>query len=52
LSAARLPPLRTHADVTDAYLVEIAREHGLKLATLDDDLCKKTWAAGIAENPI
>ena len=52
LSVARLPPLRTHAEVTDAYLIELARSHGLKLATLDDGLCKKPWAAGIAENPL
>jgi uncharacterized protein len=52
LTATRLPTLRVHAEVTDAYLVELARAHGLKLATLDDDLCRKTWAAGIAENPL
>lgn len=52
LSAAKLPALTTHAEVTDAYLVELARAQGLKLATLDDSLCKKPWAAGIAENPV
>lgn len=52
LCAAQLPPLASHAHVTDAYLVELARAHNLKLATLDDDLCKKPWAAGIAENPL
>jgi len=52
LPAFRLPPVRTHAEVTDAYLVELARAHGLKLATLDDELCRKAWAAGIAENPL
>jgi predicted nucleic acid-binding protein len=52
LPAARLPHLAGHADVTDAYLVELARAQGLKLATLDDHLCKKPWAAGIAENPV
>jgi len=49
--AARLPALASHADVTDAYLVEIARAHGLKLATLDSELCRQAWAAGVAENP-
>jgi hypothetical protein len=49
---ARLPTLASHADVTDAYFVELARAHGLKLATLDDGLCRKSWAAGIAENPL
>ncbi len=51
LSVAKLPALTSHADVTDAYFVELARAHGLKLATLDEDLCRKPWAAGIAENP-
>ena len=49
---AKLPALTAHADVTDAYLVELARAHGLKLATLDDVLCQKSWAAGVAENPL
>ncbi len=49
---AKLPALTAHADVTDAYLVELARAHGLKLATLDDALCRKTWAVGVAENPL
>lgn len=51
LAAAKLPALASHADVTDAYFVELARAHGLKLATLDEDLCRKPWANGIAENP-
>ena len=52
LRAAGLPALTSHAHVTDAYFVELARAHRLKLATLDDELCKKPWAAGIAENPL
>ena len=52
LPASRLPGITHHAEVTDAYLVELARAHGLKLATLDDDLCQKPWAAGVAENPL
>lgn len=47
-----LPTLARHDEVTDAYLVELARAHGFKLATLDNELCKKPWAAGIAENPL
>jgi predicted nucleic acid-binding protein len=50
--AARLPALATHDEVTDAYFVELARAHRLKLATLDDELCKKRWAEGTAENPL
>ncbi len=52
LPVAKLPTLASHADVTDAYFVELARAHGLKLATLDDGLCRKSWAAGIAQNPL
>jgi len=52
LPVRKLPELTTHADVTDAYLVELARAHGLKLATLDDVLWRKQWAVGMAENPL
>ena len=52
LPAARLPALANYSEVTDAYLVELARAHGLKMATLDDALCRRPWAAGVAENPL
>ena len=52
LTAAKLPSLSNYADTTDAYLVEMAKTNGLKLATLDDTLCRKPWAVGIAENPL
>ncbi len=48
----RIPAVSSHADVTDAYLVSLAKAHGLKLATLDESLCAKGWARGIAENPL
>ena len=50
--ADALPALSTSKDVTDAHLVRLAASHGLKLATLDGNLCKKPWSAGIAENPL
>jgi toxin-antitoxin system PIN domain toxin len=50
--AGSLPALSSGRDVTDAHLVRLAASHGLKLATLDGSLCKKTWAAGVAENPL
>ena len=50
--ADSLPALATSKDVTDAHLVRLAASHGLKLATLDGNLCKKPWSAGIAENPL
>jgi len=52
LPTDKLPGLGSHADVTDAYLVELARAYSLKLATLDKALCQKSWAAGVAENPL
>ena len=50
--ADSLPALSSGKDVTDAHLVRLADSQGLKLATLDGGLCKKPWAAGIAENPL
>lgn len=50
--ANSLPALTSAKDVTDAHLVRLAASHGLKLATLDETLAKKPWAAGIAENPL
>jgi predicted nucleic acid-binding protein len=52
VSADSLPTLTNSKDVTDAHLTRLAASHGLKLATLDKMLCKKTWAGGIAENPL
>jgi predicted nucleic acid-binding protein len=52
IAVAKLPALGNYSEVTDAYLVQLARAHGLKMATLDDTLCRKPWAAGVAENPL
>jgi toxin-antitoxin system PIN domain toxin len=52
VDADALPAIVAARDVTDAHLIRLAASHGLKLATLDESLCKKQWAAGIAENPI
>ncbi len=49
---ASLPSISNGRDVTDAHLLRLAASHGLKLATLDGSLCKKAWAARIAENPL
>lgn len=50
--ADSLPAVTNGQDVTDAHLLRLAASHGLRLATLDGSLCKKAWAAGIAENPL
>jgi len=52
VSAASLPALSSGKDVTDGHFVRLAASHGLKLGTLDGTLCKKAWAAGLAENPL
>lgn len=52
LSAVALPRLATAGEVTDAYFVALAREARLRLATLDDELCRRSWAAGVAVNPL
>ena len=51
-TADLLPPLNSHRDVSDAYLVRLAEAKKLKLATLDLGLCQKAWADGLAENPL
>ena len=48
----RAAPETGSKDTTDAHLVTLAKPHGMKLATLDDGLIGKPWAAGIAENPL
>ena len=45
-------PETSSKDTTDAHLVTLAKQHGLKLATLDATLMAKPWAAGVAENPL
>ena len=52
LPATGLPALRSVLEITDAYFVALARAKALQLATLDDALCRKPWAAGIAVNPL
>ena len=48
---AKLPSLASHAQVTDAYLVELARSKRMRLATLDAALCATAWAEGVAFVP-
>jgi predicted nucleic acid-binding protein len=51
-TADSLPEVGSHRDVSGAHLVRLAAKNRLKLATLDDGLCLKPWARGVAENPI
>jgi uncharacterized protein len=52
LPAVNIAPVTSYADTTDAYLVALAKAHGLRLATLDDALCRSQWAMDIAVNPL
>ncbi len=52
VNAKLLPALTSHRDMTDAHLVILAERNTRRLATLDATLLKKSWAAGIAENPL
>ena len=52
LPASSLAPVTSHADITDGLPVALAKAHGLKLATLDDALCRSPWAIAIAVNPL
>jgi predicted nucleic acid-binding protein len=47
-----MPQLSSNRDVTDAHLVQLAATHGLKLATLDQTLCRRPWSASLSENPL
>ena len=52
LGAVSLPDLVSYKETTDAHLVTLAKRHGLTLATLDAGLITKSWAVGVAENPL
>lgn len=51
-TAAALPALAGRHHVTDAHFVTLAARHGLKLATLDEPLCRAPWAASVAVHPL
>ena len=47
-----IPTVTSYKDTTDSYLVHLASANGLALATLDQPLLGKKWAAGIAFDPL
>ncbi len=51
LATSRMATVSRYKDTTDCYLVELARKHSLKLATLDEGILKAPWAAGTAFHP-
>jgi len=50
--AADLTAVTSSKEVTDAHLVRISSANKLKLATLDQKLCGKVWAVGVAYDPL
>ena len=51
-TAFDLPGVLSYRDISDGHLVRLAMTAGLRLATLDEILCQRTWAKGVAENPV
>lgn len=51
VSASELPAVASYKDITDGYLVELARQHGCRLATLDEGILKAPWARKVAFHP-
>lgn len=51
LPVAGLPMVTSYKDTTNSYLVELARRHSLRLATLDEGILKASWASGVAFHP-
>lgn len=52
LGVESIAPVTSYEDTTDAYLVALAKHHGLRFATLDQGILKKPWAREVAFNPL
>ncbi len=51
-SVENIPTVTSYKDTTDSYLVHLAAINNLSLATLDQPLLAKSWASGIAYDPL
>lgn len=51
LSASRIGGVSSYKDTTDCYLVELARKHSLRLATLDEGILRAPWSGPTAFHP-
>lgn len=51
LPTSAMPPVSRCNDTTDCYLVSLARQHALRLATFDEGILKASWAGGVAFHP-
>ncbi len=51
LHTVSMPAVSSYKDTTDSYLVELARQHSCRFATLDEGILKAPWAKGVAVHP-
>lgn len=51
LPVSQISPVTNYKDTTDCYLVELARKHSLRLATLDEGILRESWSASTAFHP-
>jgi predicted nucleic acid-binding protein len=51
-TVAALPSVESRDYVTDAHVVALASRYAVKLATLDERLCRVPWAANVAFLPL
>ena len=52
IAVSLMPQVGSYKDTTDAYLESLAKQHSYRFATLDEGILTKTWASGIAYNPM
>lgn len=51
LPVSRVASVSSYKDTTDSYLVELARKHSLRFATLDEGILKAPWSGSTAFHP-
>lgn len=51
LEISGMTPVASYKETTDCYLVELARKHSMRLATLDEGILKAAWAKASAFRP-
>ena len=51
LPADQMSPVASYKDITDSYLVALARHNACRFATLDEGILAAPWATGVAYHP-
>jgi predicted nucleic acid-binding protein len=51
LPVSQIASVLNYKDTTDCYLVELARKHSLRLATLDEGILRESWSGSTAFHP-